>query len=447
MRDARKLQQPWGYGVITLGAAVTLASVALAMAPVSAAQPAQPAQSGHRAQPMAPGRWPARPGSLFVGSNQLQSVFCTSRVSCWAVGLHAAKTGALVNEVVHWNGKKWSRVSAPSPAGTQGGDYSTLSAVRCTSAANCWAVGQDANRAQALHWNGRKWSVVVVPEPGGTSPSGFTELRDVVCPSVNSCWAAGLYGQDGLGFQTTFDLVLHWNGKKWLKVKASNPAGTKPNDVNDLFAIRCVSPHDCWAAGSQGVLGMTDATSVLVNNVLHWNGRKWSTQAVPSPGGSTMGSSSVISSLSCTSASDCWGVGAYGPEGSSGYSLNQALHWNGRKWSHITTPNPAGTAAGATNTLNAIYCSAKSNCWAVGSFFDATSGGPVTGQALHWNGSKWTLTATPNPAGTTNGARNVLNSVRCITAKDCWIVGFSQESGTPDVNLFLHWNSVKWSAR
>ena len=419
---------------MVLGAAVTLAAAAFAMVPAAATQPVPPG-------------WRARPGMLFAGSNELQSVFCTSRASCWAVGLHAAKTGALVNRIVHWNGQKWSKVPAPSPAGTGRGDFSTLSAVRCTSAANCWAVGQDANRGQALRWNGTKWSLVPTPEPGGSGPFGFTALRDVACPSANSCWAAGLYGHNGANFETSFDLVLHWNGKKWFKVATPNPAGTKANDLNDLYGIRCASLHDCWAAGSEGMVGVTDATSVLLNNVLHWNGKKWSTQTVPSPGGSTMGSYNAIYSLSCTAASNCWGVGEYGLAGTSGYSLNQALHWNGRKWSHITTPNPDGTATASSNILSSVTCTAKDNCWAVGTVGDSSSGDSLIGEALHWNGAKWTRIATPNPAGTTNQARNYLSSVRCITGKDCWIVGSFLVSGDPYVNLFLHWNGVKWSAR
>jgi hypothetical protein len=422
---------------MVLIAAVTLASAVFVMAPAGATPSGQPVPQG----------WTVRPGMLLAGSNLLQSVFCTSRANCWAVGLHAAKTGALINQIVRWNGKRWTRVPAPNPAGTGHGDFNTLSAVRCTSAANCWAVGADANRGQALHWNGTRWRLVPTPQPGGTSPTGFTGLRDVVCPSPDSCWAAGLYGHDAAGSQTFLDLVLHWNGKKWFKVTTPNPAGTHPNDVNELASVRCASPDNCWAAGSEGVNGMTVATSVLLNDVLHWNGRKWSTQTVPDPAGSTMGSYNTLHGLACSSASNCWAVGEYRPASAPSTDLNQSLHWNGRKWSRVTTPDPDGMATGATNTLIAVNCTAKNNCWAVGYFGNNSTEPSQKGQALHWSGSKWTLTATPNPAGTTNQATNSLESVRCNIAADCWIVGESAVNGDPYVNLFLHWNGVKWTAR
>lgn len=44
------------------------------------------------------------------------------------------------------------------------------------------------------------------------------------------------------------------------------------------------------------------------------------------------------------------------------------------------------------------------------------------------------------------GVQTELVSVRCVSAKDCWAVGFSRNDPNPDLNLILHWNSVKWSA-
>jgi hypothetical protein len=424
MRNARRPRPSWRLGAIVVAAVVPLACAAFAIGSAVAAQP----------------------GTLFPGSSQLQGVFCTSNVNCWAVGFYAAETGALVNEITHWNGKKWSKAPVPSPAGTKSGDFNELGAVRCPSAANCWAVGFYFNSAsstgEALHWNGEKWKLIPTPAAGGTGRSDFTDLDDVACTSSTSCWAAGQYGHNGIDSETTFNLALHWNGKKWFKVTTPNPAGTKANDVNYLRAVRCASPEDCWAAGSEGT---TSTDGVQLNEVLHWNGEKWSTATVPSPGGSSTGSYNAIRSLSCTSPGNCWAVGEYGLDTGSSYYLNEALHWNGHKWFYLPTPDPDGTAAGATNDLNSVNCGAASDCWAVGIVGDNSSGGSQTGEALHWQGTKWKLTATPNPAGTTDEARNSLNSVRCVSAKDCWIVGYSQVNGDPDVSLFLHWNSTKWS--
>src|SRR5712691_9038112 len=177
--------------------------------------------------------------------------------------------------------------------------------------------------------------------------------------------------------------------------------------------------------------------------MLHWNGTKWSTQAVPSPAGSATGAFNAINRLSCTSASSCWAVGTYGTKGLSDTTfLNQALRWNGHKWSKVTTPNPDGTASGDNNVFNGVTCSAANNCWAVGTRGDSVE----IGEALHWTGTKWSLVKTPTPGGTANGDQTDLNDVRCVSQKDCWAVGFSRKNSDPDRKLTLHWNSVKWSA-
>jgi hypothetical protein len=67
-------------------------------------------------------------------------------------------------EALRWNGTKWSSFKTPEPGGTGMGDLSTLNGVRCTTAANCWAVGESQEsggieRQEILHWKGKKWFV------------------------------------------------------------------------------------------------------------------------------------------------------------------------------------------------------------------------------------------------------------------------------------------------
>ena len=106
-------------------------------------------------------------------SANLQGVFCTSAASCWAVG-YFERNGAFLNETQRWNGHRWSRVAAPSPGGTASGDLSRLLNVRCTAAVNCWAVGfyrrPGVQLDEAMHWNGKSWSLVTTPTPAGTLP-------------------------------------------------------------------------------------------------------------------------------------------------------------------------------------------------------------------------------------------------------------------------------------
>jgi hypothetical protein len=419
------------YGFALLAAALAVAGLASVAAPALAGAP--------RVGPV--------PAKLVPNSAKLNSVYCTGSTDCWAAGFQNTAKSALVNQIVRWNGKKWTAVPVPNPGGTKMDDDNQLISVRCTSAANCWAVGfyntTSSSLPQALHWNGKKWGQVTVPVPGGTGEDDFTFLNDVSCVSASDCWAVGDYGNNGVN-DVGKNLVLHWTGKKWFKVTVSNPAGTKQDDFNVLDAVRCASANDCWAAGTAGV---DSSVTIQENEMLHWNGTKWSEADVPSPAGSMVGAISEIEGLSCTSAKDCWAVGDYGGGSVSDSTfLNMALHWNGHNWSQVKTPNPDGTGSGDSNFLSSVTCTAANNCWTAGTLGGITSGDDETGEALHWQGTKWSLTTTPNPGGTAEDDQNELNSVRCNSAKDCWIVGFSRVDPDPDHNLILHWNSHKWSA-
>jgi hypothetical protein len=182
--------------------------------------------------------------------------------------------------------------------------------------------------------------------------------------------------------------------------------------------------------------------------MLHFNGTRWKQQAMPNPAGIVAGVINEITSLSCTSATNCWAVGDYGSASATGETfLNQALRWNGHHWTQATTPNPDGTANNDDNFLAGVNCAAANNCWAVGRLGGLTAGGAETGEALHWTGTKWSLVKTPNPGGTGSGNQTDLSAVRCLSPKDCWAVGFSRKGTDPDRSLFLHWNSIKWTIR
>jgi hypothetical protein len=328
------------------------------------------------------------------------------------------------------------------------GDSLVLNGVYCTSAANCWAVGNlksgDATQNQVLHWNGKRWSVVSAPAPGGTAAGDFNELNDLACTSAASCWAVGYYGIEMA--TTTGDSVvaltqaLHWNGRTWSLVPTPDPGGHSKNHVNALNALRCASVRDCWAAGSDGPGG----SFAHRNLMLHWNGVKWGAVRVPDPGGTARSGVNQIRSLSCTSPANCWAAGSYGKELSGGHEKlrNQVLHWNGKNWVKVTAPDPDGTGPQARNDLLAVTCTAASDCWAVGSA-GGHNGRPGLNETLHWNARKWSVIRAPEPGGTRGDVANILTSIRCTRPANCWTVGVVEMSlGAAD--QILRWNGTTW---
>src|SRR5439155_10420175 len=83
-------------------------------------------------------------------------------------------------------------------------------------------------------------------------------------------------------------------------------------------------------------------------------------------------------------------------------------------WSIVASPNPGTTQ----NNLLGVTCVSASDCWAVGSYV-AGSGAPRT-LIEHWDGTVWAVVSSPN-ASLPN---NVLAGVTCVSASDCWAVGY-----------------------
>lgn len=381
---------------------------------------------------------PAAPQPGAGGS--LSSVTCTSPANCWAVGYQTnAKTGAFLNEVLHWNGSTWSLVSTPNPSGTASGRVNWLRAVTCTSSESCWAVGYystnsgNTYRNEALRWDGSTWSLAPVPNPAGTKEGEYNSLSSVTCATSSDCWAVGFYTQDaGNTFRSA---TLRWNGSTWSLVPAPNPAGTGGADLNYLSSVACTASTSCWAVG----YGSNDRSRAYRSEALRWNGSKWSAVSALTPLGTH------LNAIACASSSDCWAAG-YRPDTAGGDLLNEALHRKGSTWSLVSTPSVVRAAYPENSVIEGVACTSAPSCWAVGYRSD-TSTGHVLNEALRWNGSTWSLTPTPNPAGTAGGNGHALSGVACTSARNCWAVGtYHIKGGSTPQNELLHWNGSGWSA-
>ena len=352
------------------------------------------------------------PNALLSTNNSLTSVTCVSASDCWAVG-HSFNGNVEQTLIERWNGSAWSVVTSPSSALTQNNQ---LLHVTCTNATNCWAVGnfESANGPQTLieRWNGTAWSIVGSPNTG---PTQDNKLWGVACAGPE-CWAAGS-AHDGTVSQT---LMQRWNGSVWTITPSPN---TNSAQHNTLLGATCVSESDCWAVASffNG--------SVQQTLIEHWDGNAWS--IVPSPNTSPT-QSNILYDVTCTAADDCWTVG---------YHLDVAgwqtliMRWDGTVWSIVPSPS---TGATESNFLTNVTCTSASDCWAVG-FYDTG----IAYQTLieHWNGSAWSLVASPNTETT---KENRLFGVTCATPNDCWAVG-RYFTGEILQTLILGWNGSAWN--
>lgn len=369
----------------------------------------------------------------FVSS--LQSVSCVSVADCWAVGWFASRHSGALSEALRWDGSTWSLAATPNPVGTSTMDYNELSGIACVSASNCWAVGYAQSAPGpalnlVLRWNGHSWSRVSVPQPDGTSsayPDSTNHLNGVACVSASDCWAVGDY------HPWPRNQALHWNGRRWSAVAMPQPAGTGTDHTNHLAAVTCSSASECWA------VGYLQSRQVTGNQILRWDGASWKRAPTPGPGSGTGFPSYQLYGVTCASGPSCWAVGEI--TNHAGVHLDEALRWHAGKWSQTSVPQPAGSHP---NALLGVACASRTNCWAIGDLGEHSA---QRNQAQHWNGRRWSIAKTPDPAGTTSGAVNVLSGISCATTSSCWTIGYAQPSGKTSLNEALRWNGTGWSTR
>jgi hypothetical protein len=168
--------------------------------------------------------------------------------------------------------------------------------------------------------------------------------------------------------------------------------------------------------------------TVLMTAAVATAGSGWVLETAPSPPGSI---SSVFADVSCTSAANCIAVGT-GDTTTGTFAL--AERWNGSKWTVQATP------AAADASLGGVSCSSPSSCTAVGSY---RKGSSALTLAERWDGARWTIQTTPNRAGSTH---NSFHAVSCPTATSCMAVGmFLDPIAKYYRPLVEHWNGSTWA--
>src|SRR5882757_4040917 len=107
-------------------------------------------------------------------------------------------------------------------------------------------------------------------------------------------------------------------------------------------------------------------------------------------------------------------------------------------WSIVSSPN---TGATQHNALRGVTCMSASECWAVGYYYNDN----VISQTLieRWDGTSWAIVSSPNTSTTDY---NSLSGVTCVSASECWAVGYYY--GLDDLisqTLIERWDGTSWS--
>src|SRR5207253_10598942 len=139
----------------------------------------------------------------------------------------------------------------------------------------------------------------------------------------------------------------------------------------------------------------------------HWDGSQWSVVE-----GANV-NWSALKGIAAVSTNDIWAVGIFS---NIQYGFHGTLveHWNGNQWSAVSSPN----GGLYNNDLVSVSTVSANDVWAVG-FYDVLGGMKLT-LTEHWDGSQWSVVASPNVGP--NGS--LLEGVAARATNDVWSAGY-----------------------
>ncbi len=350
------------------------------------------------------------------------AVSCPATTTCTAVGSY----GHIVHEgqpsVTSESNGVWSAAAAIAlpTGGVSGGETpSQLNDVSCWSVGNCVAVGQYplSNGAVApliATETSGTWSTgttVAAPTGAATGKNLYASLDSIWCDVSGNCVASGQYldaaGKDHLMVSTESSGT--WTPATELTDSSAMKSSSFDFVVTD--AISCTDDTDCTVVSS---VEMTSLVSMRWTEASGTWGSSSTFAAIGKEG-------SLLESITCPSSSFCVAVGATGSTEQPAVATDVSGTWSALKILPLPLLSPA-TNGGA---LTSVSCSSATECVAVGALTETGTQQLSEATATTWSNGSWSslepaLTA---PAGTGHGDDVALISVDCLATVPCVAIG------------------------
>jgi hypothetical protein len=332
-----------------------------------------------------------------VTNSQFLGVSLASTTDGWAVGAFDDDDAVAQPLVEHWNGTTWTLGHAPQPSGLA----AQLTGVDELSPSNVWAVGYSEGNSGVTsdlplieHWNGMSWSIAA----GVSLPAGASGLLNAIGGSgPDDLWAVG-YTLSADESQESL-LIEHFDGTQWASVPFPSQESVCDSGLSECFldatAVAASAPDNAWLAGN---VAQPNNTQHLL---AHWNGTSWSLATAPCLEGTAVAACNPegtdlneLTGLTVLSPTDAWASGSEGNVNDENFHIPYVLHWNGTSWSLTKTPNRGGEGS----LLNAISAVSASDIWAVGQIQQLN--GAIQTLTEQFNGTTWAVVASPDPGRT-----------------------------------------------
>ena len=356
----------------TIAAVATVATVAT-MTTLTWTVGAMTAQARTSAPASTPGWHVVTTVGPLHGVTSVAGLVATGRTDAWSTwGGCSPCSGpnqASTFRVERWNGQAWRIIQVQKSLAKYANNSIALGA---SSRRDAWLFNASPIAGKALHWNGTAWATRAIPAwvvQGNLS--GTTSL------AVADFGAAGMWvisqGQRSFQPATYFGAFFHRG--RWTKVRLPGIPG----------AVAAVSPADVWALATPLSL-----PSHPRQFLMHWNGLRWSTLAIPKPAKIPPNSVEFVSDPVARGPRDVW-LQRDIETGTQGARTLYLLHWNGTSWHRVPLGKP-------TSGVDEMARDGHGGLWLV-------TNGP--GPAFRWffdhlsASGRWTRMPVPSTAKTT----------------------------------------------
>jgi hypothetical protein len=144
----------------------------------------------------------------------LGAVSCLPGGACTAVGYREGTSGegpGTAPLAMRWDGTKWHTQMPAGAGGLQG-----FTGVSYPSATACIAIGGTYGQ----RWKGRTWALQPIPVPAGAQ--GFS-LTAVSCTSARACTAVGSKNLTPSLVTKVLTVAERWNGHRWVLQATPSP--------------------------------------------------------------------------------------------------------------------------------------------------------------------------------------------------------------------------------
>ena len=345
--------------------------------------------------------------------------------------------------IERWNGTTWSVAASPSQGAALAGE---LLGVSCSSATSCFAVGDrptpPRRTAHPLseRWDGKTWSVVT-PVPYGYGRTVNQLPRGLVHRARRTASAVG-YRPGVRPRRLRCDLdPCGAVERPAVGGRPRAPTRAGPRAASPRCRARA-RPH-CVAVGrftnsvfERSLSNLRHAGRAVER---HDAGRR-----CRAPTRSTR-RFEVLNGVSCTGAASCFAVGNVMTAPGRNNTLGAALG----RYGVVDRREPEPGRRDHQPARPACRAPSATNCVAVGRYTTSTGAnaadaGPFKTLVEQWNGTTWSIVASPNPAGTTFAR---LDRVSCTaTERFCMAVGVASTTVTgTDHPMAERWNGTAWT--